>query len=45
MLQPKRVRTQWRMQPDNLFPLCKFQVIFKLSLLFISLEFDCFRSQ
>ena len=37
----KIVCTQWRSQPDNLVPLCKFQIIS----LFISLEIDCFYSQ
>ena len=32
---------QWRSQPDNLVPLCKFQSI----TIFISLEIDCFHSQ
>ena len=32
---------QWRSQPDNLVPLCKFQSI----IIFISLEIDCFHSQ
>ena len=36
---------QWRSQPDSLVPLCKFQVIFKLLSLFISLEINCFHSQ
>ena len=33
---------QWRSQPDNLVPLCKFQAFFDL-LLFISLEIHSFR--
>ena len=32
---------QWRSQPDNLVPLCKFKVLS----LFISLEIYCFHSQ
>ena len=31
-------RTEWRSQPEDLVPLCKFQVIFKLLSLFISLD-------
>ena len=37
--------TQWRSQPNYLVPLCKFQVIFKLLSLFISLKIHCFHSQ
>ena len=37
-----RIYDQWRSQPDSLVPLCKFQVIFKLLSLFISLEIDLF---
>jgi hypothetical protein len=33
--------TQLRSQPDNLVPLCKFEII----TLLISLEIDCFHSQ
>ena len=37
----KDVCQQWRRQPDNSVPLCKFKII----IIFISLEIDCFHSQ
>jgi hypothetical protein len=37
-----RLNNQWRGQPDNSVPLCKFKIVVSL---FISLEIDCFHSQ